>query len=194
MGPGGGFYAAWAVAVFRRLSEDGGPVRRSCGGLPAALHEPERAQEARCAGHGDVGDACRAQALRAYRGVARRRSSSRASRHEPNRQRGCGAAGQVTIDNIEVAQFIYMLLHNEKIRDVITRLGRKACCCSGGSQKAGSRSLREELRKRGYLPIVFNFDKPETKDFTETVQLLAGLSKFVIADITNPKSAPLELQ
>ena len=54
--------------------------------------------------------------------------------------------------------------------------------------------LREELRKRGYLPIVFNFDKPETKDFTETIRLLAGLSKFVIADVTNPKSAPLELQ
>jgi hypothetical protein len=54
--------------------------------------------------------------------------------------------------------------------------------------------LREELRKRAYLPIVFNFDKPGTKDFTETVRLLAGLAKFVIADITNPKSAPLELQ
>ena len=53
--------------------------------------------------------------------------------------------------------------------------------------------LRDELRKRGYLPIVFNFDKPETKDFTETVRLLAGLSKFVIADLTSPKSAPYEL-
>jgi hypothetical protein len=42
--------------------------------------------------------------------------------------------------------------------------------------------------------MVFNFDKPETKDFTETVRLLAGLSRFVIADITNPRSAPLELQ
>jgi hypothetical protein len=54
--------------------------------------------------------------------------------------------------------------------------------------------LREELRKRGFLPIVFNFDKPQTKDFTETVRLLAGLSHFVIADITNRRSAPLELQ
>jgi hypothetical protein len=45
-----------------------------------------------------------------------------------------------------------------------------------------------------YVPIVFNFDKPETKDFTETVRLLAGLAKFVIADIINPRSAPLELQ
>ena len=53
--------------------------------------------------------------------------------------------------------------------------------------------LRDELRKRGYLPIVFNFDKPETKDFTETVRLLAGLSKFVIADLSGPKSAPYEL-
>jgi len=54
--------------------------------------------------------------------------------------------------------------------------------------------LRQELRKRGYLPIIFNFDKPETKNFTETVRLLAGMSHFVIADVTNPKSAPLELQ
>jgi len=37
--------------------------------------------------------------------------------------------------------------------------------------------LREALRQRGYVPIVFNFDKPETKDFTETVRLLAGLAK-----------------
>jgi hypothetical protein len=54
--------------------------------------------------------------------------------------------------------------------------------------------LRYELRQRGYLPIVFNFEKPEIKDFTETVRLLAGMSKFVIADITSPKSSPLELQ
>jgi hypothetical protein len=42
--------------------------------------------------------------------------------------------------------------------------------------------------------MVFNFDKPEVKDFTETIRLLAGLSHFVIADITKPSSAPLELQ
>jgi hypothetical protein len=47
--------------------------------------------------------------------------------------------------------------------------------------------LREELRAGGYLPIVFNFDKPTTSDFTETVRLLAGPSKFVIADITDPE-------
>jgi len=54
--------------------------------------------------------------------------------------------------------------------------------------------LREKLRSLGFLPMVFNFDKPETKDFTETVRLLANLSHFVIVDITNPRSTPLELQ
>jgi hypothetical protein len=54
--------------------------------------------------------------------------------------------------------------------------------------------LREKLRSLGFVPMVFNFDKPETKDFTETVRLLANLSRFVIVDITNPRSTPLELQ
>jgi hypothetical protein len=34
------------------------------------------------------------------------------------------------------------------------------------------------------VPVVFNFDKPETKDFSETVRLLCTLSHFVIVDIT----------
>jgi uncharacterized protein YjbI with pentapeptide repeats len=103
----------------------------------------------------------------------------------------------VTVDDLELAQFVYLLLHNEKIRRVIDTVGKKGVLLLGRFTEgriAVLERLRDELRQRGYLPIVFNFDKPETKDFTETVRLLAGLSKFVIADITNPKSAPLELQ
>jgi uncharacterized protein YjbI with pentapeptide repeats len=106
-------------------------------------------------------------------------------------------AGEPAVDDLEVAQFVYLLLHNEKIRHVIDTVGKKGVLLLGRFTEgriALLDRLRDELRKRGYLPIVFNFDKPETKDFTETVRLLAGLSKFVIADITNPKSAPLELQ
>jgi uncharacterized protein YjbI with pentapeptide repeats len=82
------------------------------------------------------------------------------------------------------------------IRKIIDTVGRKGVLLLGRFTEgriAVLERLREELRKRGYLPIVFNFDKPETKDFTETVRLLAGLSKFVIADLTSPKSAPYEL-
>jgi hypothetical protein len=102
----------------------------------------------------------------------------------------------VTVDDLEVAQFVYLLLHNEKIRRVIDTVGKKGVLLLGrftGGRIAVLERLRDELRQRNYLPIVFNFDKPETKDFTETVRLLAGLSKFVIADLSGPKSAPYEL-
>ena len=102
----------------------------------------------------------------------------------------------VTVDDLEVAQFVYLLLRNEKLRKVIDTVGKKGVLLLGRFTEGRIvvlERLREELRKRGYLPIVFNFDKPETKDFTETVRLLAGLSKFVIADLTSPKSAPYEL-
>ena len=42
--------------------------------------------------------------------------------------------------------------------------------------------------------MMFDFEKPSQRDFTETIKTLAGMSRFIIADITNPKSAPLELQ
>jgi uncharacterized protein YjbI with pentapeptide repeats len=103
----------------------------------------------------------------------------------------------VTVDNIEVAQFIYLLLHNEKIRNVIDTIGKKGVLLLGRFTEARIEileRLRDRLRSLGYVPMVFNFDKPETKDFTETVRLLANLSHFVIVDITNPRSAPLELQ
>ena len=104
---------------------------------------------------------------------------------------------RVTTDDIEVAQFVYLILHNEKIRKVVDTVGRNGVLLLGRftSGRVGTlERLRNALRSRGYVPIVFNFDRPETKDFTETVRLLAGLSHFVIADITNPRSTPLELQ
>jgi uncharacterized protein YjbI with pentapeptide repeats len=104
---------------------------------------------------------------------------------------------EITVDNIEVAQFIYLLLNNEKIRDVIDTIGKKGVLLLGRFTEGRIQileRLREKLRSLGFVPMVFNFDKPETKDFTETVRLLANLSKFVIVDITNPRSTPLELQ
>jgi hypothetical protein len=103
----------------------------------------------------------------------------------------------ITVDKIKVAQFVYLLLKNEEIREIIDTTGRKGVLLLGRFTKgriAVLERLREALRERGFVPMVFNFDKPEVKDLTETVRLLAGLSHFVIADITKPKSTPLELQ
>ena len=65
----------------------------------------------------------------------------------------------------------------------------------GITDKAVLDAIRDKLRKEYHLlPIVFDFERAVEKDVTETVQILAGLSRFVIADITQPKSSPLELQ
>jgi len=102
----------------------------------------------------------------------------------------------VTVDNIEVAQFIYLLLHNPKIRDVIDTIGRKAVLILGRftpERKAVLDALREELRKRGYVPILFDFDKPASQDLTATVSTLAHFARFIIADLTDPSNIPYEL-
>jgi len=60
-------------------------------------------------------------------------------------------------------------------------------------RKAVLDALREELRKRYYLPILFDFDVPARRDITETMSLLARMARFVVADITDAKSIPQEL-
>jgi hypothetical protein len=54
--------------------------------------------------------------------------------------------------------------------------------------------MREELRRRNYLPIVFDFEKPTSRNLTETISTLAHMARFIIADITDAKSIPQELQ
>jgi len=104
----------------------------------------------------------------------------------------------ITVDNVEVAQFIYLILNNKKVRDVINTLTSKTVLILGRfaipERKAILDALRNKLREYDLLPIVFDFDRPTDKDFTETIKTLAGISYFVIADVTNPKSSPLELQ
>src|SRR6516162_11484518 len=70
---------------------------------------------------------------------------------------------EITVDDIEVAQFIYLMLNNQKIRDVIDTITSKAVLILGrftDERKAVLDALRDELRKRNYLPILFDFDKP----------------------------------
>lgn len=107
-------------------------------------------------------------------------------------------APPITVDNIKIAQFVYLILDNKEIRDVINTLTSKTVLILGRfavpERKAILDALRDKLREYDLLPIVFDFERPTDKDFTETIKTLAGLCYFVIADITNPKSSPLELQ
>lgn len=89
-----------------------------------------------------------------------------------------------------------MLLNNAEIRDVIDTIAKKAVLILGRftpERKAILDALREALRARGYVPILFDFDRPSSRNVTETVKTLAHLSRFIIADLTDPGSIPYEL-
>jgi hypothetical protein len=103
----------------------------------------------------------------------------------------------VTVDNIEMAQFIYLLLKNEKIRHVIDSITSKVVLILGRftpERKAILDAIREALRRRDYVPVMFDFEKPLSRDLTETISTLAHMARFVIADITGARSIPQELQ
>jgi hypothetical protein len=102
----------------------------------------------------------------------------------------------VTVDDLEVAQFVYLLLHNKKIRRVIDTITSKVVLVLGRfseDRKPILEAIRDELRKRNLLPIIFDFSVPASLDVTETIKVLAGLARFVIADITDATEVRVEL-
>jgi hypothetical protein len=102
----------------------------------------------------------------------------------------------ITVDHLEVAQFIYLLLNSEKVRNVINTSTTKAVLILGlftPEHKTILDALREALRTHGYLPIVFNFYQLNRRDSTETLSTLARLARFIVADLTSLSSIPLEL-
>lgn len=103
---------------------------------------------------------------------------------------------EVTVDNLKIAQFIYLLLENAQIRDVIDTVGKKGVLILGRftDRKTVLDGLRARFRELGFVPVVFDFEKPNSKDLSETVKTLAGLAAFIVADLTAPRSTPHEAQ
>jgi hypothetical protein len=76
----------------------------------------------------------------------------------------------ITVDNLKIAQFIYLVLDNAEIREVINTITSKVVLILGRftpKQKAILDALREELRKHDYSPILFDFEKPANRDLTD---------------------------
>jgi len=107
-------------------------------------------------------------------------------------------ASTLSVDNIEVAQFIYLLLEGRHLRSIIDTMTSKVVLILGRfteDRKPVLDAIRTELRKSpfGYVPIVFDSAVPTTRDTHETVTLLARMARLVIADITDARSIPEEL-
>ena len=102
---------------------------------------------------------------------------------------------KITVDDLQVAQFIYLLLNHANLRTVLNSMAERAVLILGRFGGGGLKVLyavAESLREEGYLPIIFDFERRKSSNYTETVKTLAGLSRFVVADLSGP-SVPQEL-
>lgn len=101
----------------------------------------------------------------------------------------------VIVDDLEVAQFIYLLLKHENLRRVLNSVTERGVLLLGRFGGGGIEILQaiaRRLRDLKYLPMIFDFQRPDSRNYTETVKTLTGLSRFVIVDLSGP-SVPQEL-
>jgi hypothetical protein len=89
------------------------------------------------------------------------------------------------------------MLNNQKVREVIDTITSKVVLILGrftDERRPVLEALRQELRQRKYLPILFDFEKPRSRSTDETITLLARMARFVVADISDAKSVLQELR
>jgi hypothetical protein len=103
--------------------------------------------------------------------------------------------GGIRIDHIEAAHLLYLVSTKGKLKTVIDAMTARVVLLLGNfgsGRKAILNAIRDKLADLEYSPVIFDFAAPIDRDLIETVALLAGLSRFVIADLTQPRSTPLE--
>lgn len=99
------------------------------------------------------------------------------------------------VDDLRTAGLVHMLRAGESWSRVVHTLTNRAVLILGRfaeERRLVLEAIAEELRLFNDLPIIFTFDKPPDRSVSETVRILAGLSQFVIVDLTAPRSSPFE--
>lgn len=111
---------------------------------------------------------------------------------------GDGDLYDITFGNIEMTHLISLFLQNPKWENIFNVSTSKLVLILGRFADPARykilKALRQELPTYDYLPVVFDFDEPAGRDTVEVVATLAGLSRFIICDLTQQKSTPLESQ
>jgi len=96
----------------------------------------------------------------------------------------------ITVDDLHVAQFIYLLINYPELNKVIDTITSKVVLILGrftDERKPVLNAIRDKLREYDYVPVMFDFTKPASQDYLQPVSTLAHLAHFVIADFTDPK-------
>ncbi len=103
----------------------------------------------------------------------------------------------IAVDDLEIAQFMYLLLHNRRLRDVVQQIGSSIVLILGrftSERKPALDTIRKAVRKYDYTPVLFDCEPLSARDLAEVLARLARMSRFVIADVTDASAVLNELR
>lgn len=111
-------------------------------------------------------------------------------------KRGEARKEKITIDDLELANIVFLLSANENFTRLLSEFHSRFVLILGrfGENMPRLEAIKKRLREYDYSPIVFDFQSPNALDLIEVIVFLALVSKFIIADLSEPKSVPAELQ
>jgi uncharacterized protein YjbI with pentapeptide repeats len=111
-------------------------------------------------------------------------------------ERDKNTEAEVKVEGLDPAAFLYFALNNMNLSAIMNAANEKWVLILGRftERRTVLDKVRDAVEKAQFIPIIFDFERPKHRDLIETIMLLAGMSAFVIVELTNPRSTPLELQ
>jgi len=106
-----------------------------------------------------------------------------------------GFALPIKVYNLSAAHFVYSLYQVQPIEQLLNAATYRSVFILGRFEDGGIDTLDKiavALQMEDYIPIVYSFQRPLAHDHTDTVRTLAGMARFIIADLSGP-SVPHEL-
>ena len=101
------------------------------------------------------------------------------------------------VDDIRLAQFYDVIEEHGSVASLINAGAKRIVLILGRFLPRRKRVLDRlavALQERGKIPVIFDFPGPEEREISDTVRFIAGMSQFIVVDMTKASSVPLELQ
>lgn len=97
----------------------------------------------------------------------------------------------ISIDDFNVAQFMYLFLHTPQIPRIFDTVTSQLALILGRfplDRQPVLEALRDALRRHQYVPILLDFQKPNHKNFGNMLSILVHLVRFIITDFTQSQN------
>ncbi|HRW09287.1 MAG TPA: pentapeptide repeat-containing protein [Caldilineaceae bacterium] len=106
-----------------------------------------------------------------------------------------GTMPPVHVDDFAMAQVLYLLVREDSRGKLFDSMAATGVLIIGRFADGGLETLytvRDWLRQRKYVPIIFDFERPAIQTYTSMIQGLAGVVRMVVVELSGP-SVPQEL-